>query len=587
MNDCKSLCGFRLSFVLWRALVACVFTGLPNAFYASVAADHLREIQHNADAANHAEWGHWGTNPRKYTQWSEHSNRLVPIYTFGINLDKFTGRRSAYRNRIKLKAIYGRVPTGSLNRSANYMDQTDVYRLQKQALNAGKKYIVLIVFDGMDWQVTQAASIYKSQAVSYVSGRGHGLCFQDYRGTETDYGFVVTSPHNSGTFVDVDAQLVRNPGGHTLGGYCATLGGASPWARPNFRNNYLLGKRRDLLDAVTDSAASITAMTSGIKTYNLAVNVDPQGRPMVPIARELQTQRGFAIGIVTSVAISDATPAGAYGNNVSRRDYQDLTRDLLGLPSISNRDPLPGVDVLLGGGWGETDYEANESSTDEEMVGDASVTANARARVDDDGEDEEGKVNDFLIEKPKGGSNYVCGNKSITDADILAVNMANGGQYVVAQRTSGRKGAELLFSAADEALEKHAKLFGFFGAAGGHLPYRTADGNYDPCTVTYTKADITENPTLDDYTSVALRMLAPNKNGFWLMIEAGDVDLACHENNIDDAIGAVLSGDDAFRTVTQWVEENDAWKETAIIVTADHGHCLNLLKPAALIRSKE
>ena len=57
---------------------------------------------------------------------------------------------------------------------------------------------------------------------------------------------------------------------------------------------------------------------------------------------------------MTSVPISHATPAAAYSHNVSRSDYQDLSRDLLGLPSISHRElPLPGIDVLLSAGWGE------------------------------------------------------------------------------------------------------------------------------------------------------------------------------------------------------------------------------------------
>ena len=58
------------------------------------------------------------------------------------------------------------------------------------------------------------------------------------------------------------------------------------------------------------------------------------------------------------------------------------------------------------------------------------------------------------------------------------------------------------------------------------------------------------------------------------MIEPGDVDWANHRNNIDSSIGTVLSGDDAFREVTRWVEANDLWDETAVILTADHGHHL-------------
>ena len=66
------------------------------------------------------------------------------------------------------------------------------------------------------------------------------------------------------------------------------------------------------------------------------------------------------------------------------------------------------------------------------------------------------------------------------------------------------------------------------------------------------------------------------------MVEAGDVDWANHNNNIDDSIGAVLSGDAAFEAITEWVETNSNWEETLLIVTADHGHLMFLDDPSVL-----
>ena len=73
-------------------------------------------------------------------------------------------------------------------------------------------------------------------------------------------------------------------------------------------------------------------------------------------------------------------------------------------------------------------------------------------------------------------------------------------------------------------------------------------------------------------TRAALLVLEQAIDGFWLTIEAGDVDWANHANNLDNSIGAVLSGDEAFRVVMDWIEENNAWSYTAVIVTADHGN---------------
>jgi len=70
------------------------------------------------------------------------------------------------------------MPTNTLRADAPYADQTDVYRLQLSATEErGKKYVFLVIFDGMDYQTTQAAAIYKSGKVGYTEGRGNGLLF--------------------------------------------------------------------------------------------------------------------------------------------------------------------------------------------------------------------------------------------------------------------------------------------------------------------------------------------------------------------------------------------------------------------------
>ena len=67
------------------------------------------------------------------------------------------------------------------------------------------------------------------------------------------------------------------------------------------------------------------------------------------------------------------------------------------------------------------------------------------------------------------------------------------------------------------------------------------------------------------------------------MIEAGDVDWANHANNIDNSIGAVLSGDEAFRALTRWIETHGGWNDTLVLLTADHGHYLVLDKPELVL----
>lgn len=517
-------------------------------------ADRIRDMQIAAEATGNAAWGHWGDQPEKYVAWSNHSNRLVPVYTFGMTLAAVSGTNSPYRDAARLEAVYGRLPDHTLNPAAEYFDQTDIYRLQLAAAEAGKKYIVLVVFDGMDWQTTRTASIATLGRVAYDEGRGTGFGFQDYRGAPTDFGFCVTSPANDGTKADVDAQAVKNPGGETPGGYDATRGGGTPW-EPRVNLRYLIG--RDRVHAVTDSAASATSLCAGRKTYNDAINVAADGSHLEPIARTLQG-RGYAVGAVTSVPVSHATPACAYATNVSRDDYQDIARDLLGEPSIAHRDAaLPGLDLLIGGGDGvRVEAEADQ------------------------------------------GRNFEPGLKYVADSTLAAIDAARGGRYVVAQRTAGRRGSDVLATAARAAIAGRRRLFGFFGTAEGHLPFRTADGDFNPAAgppdpdadrlrkkyggaIHYTPADIAENPTLAEMATTAMDVLAA-RGPFWLMVEAGDVDWASHANNIDTAIGAVQSGDAAFRAVVAWIERHDAWDESAVIVTSDHGHLFVLTDPQAL-----
>jgi alkaline phosphatase len=523
----------------------------------AVAEDYVRTLQTEAVRSGKAEWGNWGPYGLKYSEWLSHSNRLIPAYTFGMKLDDVARENSVYRDTERLTALYGYLPRGTLNESAEYFDQTDIYRLQKLAAERGKKRIILFVFDGMDWWTTYAAAIYECGKVAYTDGRGAGLYFQDYRGTLTDFGYMVTSPYIETVKVDVNTQQVRGLSG-LRGGYDWKLAGTTPWSIAVDRR-YPIAKSDRRRHAYTDSASSATSMTAGIKTYNDSVNIDPYGRQAETIAHKLQAQ-GWAIGVVTSVPISHATPACTYSHNVHRDDYQDLTRDLIGLPSASHANaPLSGVDVLIGAGWGVR--EKTDSAQ---------------------------------------GKNFVRGNKYLTVDDLKAIDADNGGRYVVVQRTAGTSGAKALAAAADEAVKRGLRLFGYFGATSGHLPFRTADGHYDPTISvknddkagpipaereTYSPADLEENPTLADMATAALDVLSKRAESYWLLIEAGDVDWANHANNIDNSIGAVISGDNAFRATVEWIEKHGGWDETALFLTADHGHYLMLDQPGRLVPS--
>lgn len=539
------------------------------AFVTSIAAedsdkDYIRQIQTSAIQNKKSPVVHWGFEPENYTQWSNHSLRLIPVYTFGtkgnvkgLNLNSYTGQNSPYRNEKSLAQIYGFLPTNTVNPKADYLDQTNLYEMQLAALKAGKKNIILFIFDGMDWQTTKAAALYYSGEDNYHCGRGTGFHFQDYPAVGTSqFGYMVTAPHNANTNVDVDQQTVLNPGGKIRGGYNAAKGGPTPWT-PGNDKKYLIGNLKNSYGehAYPDSANTAMSMTTGLKSYNNAINVDPTGA-RVPTIAHMAQQKRYSVGIVTSVPITHATPAAAYAHNVSRNDYQDLARDLVGLPSISHPDhPLPGMDVVLGGGFGTIAKLSDEKAQ---------------------------------------GKNFEPGWKYITEETLKKSDIENGGQYTVAVRTPDKKGSCGLKEATKHAIQNKTRLLGVYGVGqySAHLPYQTANGNFQPApgkqkAEVYSESDLKENPNLAEMTESALQVLSQNKKGFWLMVEAGDVDWANHDNNLDNAIGAVKSGDAAFKVITEWVEKNSNWDESVVILTADHGHYLHIDQPQALIPPKE
>ena len=525
--------------------------------------DLVYELQKNLLTDEKPPAIHWGPDPAKYLSSSGHTNRMIPVYTYGtagqgkgIDVSSYTDENSPYRDEAKVNRLYRGRSEVSVDPTAEYMDQTNVYDIQRAALDAGKKHIFLFVFDGMDWHTTRAAAIWNSQKVPYTEGRGTGTHFQEYLANGTSqFAFMVTSPFSDGGDPDVNTQTVNNVLDGKAGGYLAKMGGEAPWATPK-EPLYLIGGPHDapVRHAVTDSSSSATSMTSGIKTYNSAVNIDPQGRQVLTIAHQAQ-QQGYKVGVVTSVPISHATPGAAYAHNVDRSDYQDISRDLLGLPSVSHpQQPLPGMDVVIGAGYGENKKE-------------------------DSGQ----------------GKNYVPGNKYLTDEDLKLADEASGGRYVVAMRTAGENGKELLMAAAKRAAETGQRLLGYFGVGGnqsyvtGHLPFASADGDFKPAPgidkkpIKYTAADLDENPTLADMTEAALEVLSSDDGPFWIMIEAGDVDWANHSHNLDASIGAVNSGDKAVKAVTDWVEKHSNWDESVMVLTGDHGHYLIVDEPQCLI----
>ncbi len=91
---------------------------------------------------------------------------------------------------------------------------------------------------------------------------------------------------------------------------------------------------------VTDSAASATALASGVKTNNGIIGMTADGKKTRTLLEAAQTQ-GMRTGLVTTTRLTHATPAAFIAKNMSRGDENGIADDYL----HSN------IDFLAGGGY--------------------------------------------------------------------------------------------------------------------------------------------------------------------------------------------------------------------------------------------
>ena len=140
---------------------------------------------------------------------------------------------------------------------------------------------------------------------------------------------------------------------------------------------------------VTDSAAAGTALATGVKTYNKAIAVDPDGKP-VPTVLEKAKEAGKSTGLVTNVWLPHATPASFAAHNADRDDYLGIALDMFD----------HNVDVLLGGG---EDYFLPKGTV---------------GCFPDDGDRTDGR--NLIDEAVAKGYGHVC-----TEADLSGVDPSN------------------------------------------------------------------------------------------------------------------------------------------------------------------
>ncbi len=96
---------------------------------------------------------------------------------------------------------------------------------------------------------------------------------------------------------------------------------------------------------ITDSAASATALAAGVKTFNGAIGVDVDRKPVQSLL-ELTKARGYQTALVATSTINHATPASFVAHVNSRQNYAEIADQFFDGRINGGLK----VDLMLGGG---------------------------------------------------------------------------------------------------------------------------------------------------------------------------------------------------------------------------------------------
>jgi alkaline phosphatase len=266
----------------------------------------------------------------------------------------------------------------------------------------------------------------------------------------------------------------------------------------------------------TDSAAAATAMSTGVKTYSSAIGVDLDKNPLVHILERCE-QLGMATGVVTTVPISHATPAGFVAHNVSRNNYEQIAQEMI---------YRSGCEVIMGCGhpWYDDDGQLRAAPETFKYVGGETtwnelIAGAAGGDADGDGIDDPWTFIQSLQQ-------FQDLESGATPKRVIGVAQV---YQTLQQRRSG-----------------------------------------DPFAKAYDVALIKTVPTLKEITRAALNVLDDDPDGLFLMIEGGAVDWASHDNQSGRLIEEQIDFNLAVEAVIDWVHKNSNWGESLLIMTADH-----------------
>ena len=303
-----------------------------------------------------------------------------------------------------------------------------------------------------------------------------------------------------------------------------------------------------------DSAGTITALMAGVKTKAGVLNINDEvirgncdssrGNELFSLL-DIAEFAGLATGIVSTARITHATPAGAYAKSANR-DWEsdarmptaepgfnctDIAQQLVEYPSrirsLVRRRALTGAEV----NGSPRQWDLNYIDGPEVILG--------------------GGLSKFL---PLGETRLASGKAGRGERrdgrNLIAEWLAQNPNGVFVDNREE-------FTAASATQPE--KMLGLFSDS--HMAYAAAQASGG-----------TGQPSLTAMTEAAIRRLAAEPGGYFLMVEAARIDHAHHDGNAYQALNDTVELSRAVAAAAALTDERD----TLIIVTADHSHVLTM-----------
>ncbi len=275
---------------------------------------------------------------------------------------------------------------------------------------------------------------------------------------------------------------------------------------------------------VADSAATATAMTSGVKTRSGVVGLTSeapsrdcagsQGKDTTTLF-EIAEAKGLATGIVSTARITHATPAAAYAH-------------------VANRN------------W--------ENDSEIARAGAAACTDIARQLVEWPAGD------GFEVALGGGRANFLPADAADPE-DPSKKGLRSDGRDLAAE-WAAKPGRAYIWNAAQFAqtdFSSTTKVLGLFSPS--HMAYEADRAG-----------DKGGEPSLAELTVASIDRLSQDRDGYVLMVEAGRIDHAHHEGDAGRALTDTVAFDEAIGAALARTSRSD----TLIIVTADHSHVFTI-----------